>query len=71
MRDDDPLYLANEPANPNIDLDVTDNYTGEIATRVAMASAADIDRAFAVHATCCVGPPLTNKERKKSPEIQE
>lgn len=47
MRDDYPFYLANEPANPNTDLEVTDKYTGEVASRVAMASAADIDRAIA------------------------
>ncbi len=42
-----PFYLANKPESPNSDLEVTDKYTGEIATRVAMASAADIDRAIA------------------------
>ena len=47
MRDDYPFYLANEPANPNTDLEVTDKYTGEVASRVAMASTADIDRAIA------------------------
>jgi acyl-CoA reductase-like NAD-dependent aldehyde dehydrogenase len=42
-----PLYLANKPESPNADLEVTDKYTGEVATRVAMASADDIDRAIA------------------------
>ncbi|MEM8864306.1 MAG: aldehyde dehydrogenase family protein [Planctomycetota bacterium] len=42
-----PFYLANKPESPNSDLEVTDKYTGEVATRVAMASAADIDRAIA------------------------
>ncbi|MEM6799073.1 MAG: aldehyde dehydrogenase family protein [Planctomycetota bacterium] len=42
-----PFYLANKPEAPNADLAVTDKYTGEVATRVAMASAADIDRAIA------------------------
>jgi acyl-CoA reductase-like NAD-dependent aldehyde dehydrogenase len=48
-----PFYLANRPESPNADLEVIDKYTGEVATRVAMASAADIDRAIdaAVHAT--------------------
>lgn len=42
-----PFYLANKPESPNSDLEVTDKYTGEIATRVAMASPKDIDRAIA------------------------
>jgi acyl-CoA reductase-like NAD-dependent aldehyde dehydrogenase len=46
MDDSYPLYLANRPERPNTDLAVTDKYSGEIATRVAMASPADIDRAI-------------------------
>lgn len=48
-----PLYLANEALSPNQDLAVTDKYSGEVATRVAMADAATIDRAIsaAVEAT--------------------
>ena len=42
-----PFYLANQPEAPNHDLEVVDKYTGEVATRVAMASPADIDRAIA------------------------
>jgi len=42
-----PFYLANKPESPNSDLEVTDKYTGEVATRVAMASPQDIDRAIA------------------------
>jgi acyl-CoA reductase-like NAD-dependent aldehyde dehydrogenase len=42
-----PFYLANEPLSPNSDLEVTDKYTGEVATRVALAAADDIDRAIA------------------------
>ena len=42
-----PFYLANEPSNPNRDLEVTNKYTGEVATRVAIASTDDIDRAIA------------------------
>ncbi len=41
-----PFYLANRPEQPNADLEVTDKYSGEVATRVAMASPADIDRAI-------------------------
>jgi acyl-CoA reductase-like NAD-dependent aldehyde dehydrogenase len=48
-----PLYLANEAQTPNLDLAVTDKYTGEVATRVALADAATIDAAigWAVEAT--------------------
>lgn len=47
-----PFYLANVAESPNQDLEVIDKYTGAVATRVALASAADIDRAIeaAVHA---------------------
>lgn len=46
MRDRYPLYLANAAEQPNADLEVTDKYTGEIATRVALADRATIDRAI-------------------------
>ena len=41
-----PFYLANRPESPNNDLAVTDKYSGEVVTRVAQASAKDIDRAI-------------------------
>lgn len=46
LKESYPFYLANEPESPNRDLVVTDKYSGEEATRVAMASPADIDRAI-------------------------
>ncbi len=42
-----PYYLANKPVQANTDLPVTDKYTGEVATRVALADAATIDQAIA------------------------
>ena len=42
-----PFYLANAPESPNQDLEVIDKYTQEVVARVAMASAADIDRGIA------------------------
>ena len=42
-----PLYLANEAQQPNTDLAVTDKFTGEVATRVALADAATIDAGIA------------------------
>lgn len=41
-----PFYLANRAESPNQDLVVTDKYTGEPATTVAMATPSDIDRAI-------------------------
>ena len=41
-----PYYLANQPSMPNTDLPVLDKYTGEVATRVAMADADAIDEAI-------------------------
>jgi acyl-CoA reductase-like NAD-dependent aldehyde dehydrogenase len=41
-----PYYLANRPVEPNHDLEVTDKFTGEIVTRVALADARAIDQAI-------------------------
>ncbi|WP_109476274.1 aldehyde dehydrogenase family protein [Paraburkholderia sp. C35] len=47
-----PYYLANEAVAANTDLEVTDKFSGEVATRVALADAKAIDKAigFAVDA---------------------
>ena len=42
-----PYYLANEAHSPNQDLEVTDKYTGEVATRVALANADAIEQGIA------------------------
>jgi acyl-CoA reductase-like NAD-dependent aldehyde dehydrogenase len=47
LRDSYPLYLANEAKTPNLDLEVTDKYTGKVATRVAQADYATIDAGIA------------------------
>jgi acyl-CoA reductase-like NAD-dependent aldehyde dehydrogenase len=47
LKDAYPLYLANEALSPNQDLDVTDKFTGEVATRVALATPDLIDQAIA------------------------
>ena len=47
IRDYYPLYIANEARSPNADLVVTDKFTGEIATRVALADAAMIEAGIA------------------------
>jgi acyl-CoA reductase-like NAD-dependent aldehyde dehydrogenase len=46
LRPSYPLYLANEAQTPNLDLEVTDKYTGEVATRVPQADAKTIDAAI-------------------------
>ncbi len=46
LKDSYPYYLANAPVHANTDLAVTDKYTGDTATRVALADAAAIDRAI-------------------------
>jgi acyl-CoA reductase-like NAD-dependent aldehyde dehydrogenase len=51
-----PYYLANVAEQPNTDLAVTDKYTGEIATRVALADSAAIDRGIA--ATVAAAEPF-------------
>ncbi|NQD37668.1 aldehyde dehydrogenase family protein [Permianibacter sp. IMCC34836] len=42
-----PYYLANEPVYANQDLPVIDKYSGEVATRVALADAKAIDAGIA------------------------
>lgn len=41
-----PLYLANEPLTPNLDLAVTDKYSGEIVCRVPYADEEMINQAI-------------------------
>jgi acyl-CoA reductase-like NAD-dependent aldehyde dehydrogenase len=47
LRDAYPYYLANRPEAPNQALEVVDKYTGEVATRVALADEQAIDRGIA------------------------
>lgn len=46
LRERYPYYLANRPVQANEGLDVVDKYTGDVATRVALADADVIDRAI-------------------------
>src|SRR5580704_626508 len=41
-----PYYVANEAVAANTDLEVTDKFSGEVATRVALADAKTIDQAI-------------------------
>ena len=47
LKDSYPYYLASEPCFANTDLDVTNKYTGEVATKVALADAGVVDKAIA------------------------
>lgn len=47
LRPSYPCYLANRPLAFNTDLDVFDKYTGELATRVALADTATVRKAIA------------------------
>src|SRR5690349_14201287 len=42
-----PYYLSNKPEQPNTDLEVLDKYSGEVATRVALADGKAIENAIA------------------------
>jgi acyl-CoA reductase-like NAD-dependent aldehyde dehydrogenase len=55
-----PYYLANKAVYANENLAVTDKYTGEVATRVALADASVIDAAIAAAQKA---QPLLNKMR--------
>jgi acyl-CoA reductase-like NAD-dependent aldehyde dehydrogenase len=46
LRESYPYYLANRPSAPNTDLEVLDKYSGDVATRVAMADPESIDQAI-------------------------
>jgi len=45
-----PYFLGNQPQQPNEDLAVLDKYSGEVATRVALADAAAIEKGIAAAA---------------------
>lgn len=46
LRESYPYYLANEAVAANTDLEVLDKYSGDVATRVALAATETIDRAI-------------------------
>jgi acyl-CoA reductase-like NAD-dependent aldehyde dehydrogenase len=58
LKESFPYYLANEPQAPNTALEVTDKYSGAVATRVAMADAAVIDKA--IGAAVVASAPMRN-----------
>ncbi len=60
-----PYYLANKPQSPNKDLEVVDKYTGELATRVAMADMNTIS--WAIEKACGATEPM----RQMTPDERE
>lgn len=46
LKESFPYYLANKPVTPNTDLEVTDKYSGDVVTRVALADSQAIDAAI-------------------------
>jgi acyl-CoA reductase-like NAD-dependent aldehyde dehydrogenase len=51
LKDRYPYYLANRPVSANAGLPVVDKYTGDVATRVALADDAAVDAAIAAALT--------------------
>jgi acyl-CoA reductase-like NAD-dependent aldehyde dehydrogenase len=66
LKDQYPYYLANQSEMPNIDLEVIDKYTREVACRVAMADENAIDQAIAaaVNATEAMRNLPTHRRRR-------
>ncbi len=62
-----PFYLENTAYQPNTDLIVTDKFTGEVATRVALASPADIEKA--ITAAKSAAEPMARMPAYKRQEI--
>ncbi len=56
LKQEYPYYLANKPVFANQDLPVYDKYSGELATRVALADPATLDRA--IDAACQATVPM-------------
>ena len=64
-----PYYLANEAVFANTDLDVTNKYTGEVATQIALADANVID--MAIEAAEASQPTLNKMPAYKRQQILE
>ncbi len=54
MKSEYPLYIANRAETPNLDLEVLDKYSGEVAARVPLASPDMIDKAIAASVKAAV-----------------
>jgi acyl-CoA reductase-like NAD-dependent aldehyde dehydrogenase len=66
LKESYPYYIANEPLAPNRDLEVTDKYTGEVATRVALADAAAINQAIGRAAEAAEATAALSSDRREA-----
>lgn len=64
-----PYYLANEAVFANTDLDVTNKYTGDVATKIALADAKVIDKA--IEAAEASQPALNKMPAYKRQQVLE
>ncbi|MBL9100571.1 MAG: aldehyde dehydrogenase family protein [Myxococcales bacterium] len=64
LRQSYPYYLGGEAQQPNQDLAVHDKFTGEVATRVALADARAIDRAIGLAADAAAAMAALPSYRK-------
>jgi acyl-CoA reductase-like NAD-dependent aldehyde dehydrogenase len=65
LRQTYPYFLGSKPLQPNTSLEVRDKYTGELATRVALADEAAIDSAIAAAvaaAPACAAMPAHKRQ---------
>ncbi len=65
LKSEYPLYIANRAESPNLDLEVTDKYSGEVAARVPLASPELIDRAIATSVKAAVPMAKMNRMSAK------
>jgi len=56
LKENYPYYLGSEPVLANADLEVTDKFTGEVATRVALADSGAIE--LGIEAACSAAEPM-------------
>ncbi|HWL74971.1 MAG TPA: aldehyde dehydrogenase family protein, partial [Burkholderiaceae bacterium] len=61
-----PLYLANRPQQPNVELAVVDKYTGETVSHVARADAATLDHAIAAASAAATSMRRLSAWKRKS-----
>ena len=54
MKDRYPLYLANQPLQPNADLAVVDKFTNKVAAHVALGDKVLLDKAIVAAAHAAV-----------------
>jgi acyl-CoA reductase-like NAD-dependent aldehyde dehydrogenase len=69
MKDSYPLWLAGKPATPNLNLEVTDKYSGKTVTRVPLADDEMIYEA--ISAACAAAEPMRRLPSYRRREVLE